>query len=93
MDGVEIKKNFGAEDPALRACEVLVLRSYPSTNQTTRKGFDMAQSIGDDFASGIRTSAITLAFIAVVAIAATVFKNTIVAAISSMTSDIGKRDD
>jgi hypothetical protein len=57
------------------------------------KGFDLAESVADDFASGIRTSAITLAFIAIVAIAATVFKNTITAAISSMTSDIGKRND
>ena len=66
----------------------------PSTSRLALdKGFDMAESVADDFASGIRTSAITLAFIAIVAIAATVFKNTIVAAISSMTSDIGKRDD
>lgn len=57
------------------------------------KGFDVAESLADDFASGMRTSAFTLAVIAIVALAAAVFKNTIVAAISSMTSDIGKRDD
>ena len=66
----------------------------PSTSRLALdKGFDMVEAVADDFASGIRTSAITLAFIAVVAIAATVFKNTIATAISSMTSDIGKRDD
>ena len=66
----------------------------PSTSRLALdKGFDIAESVADDFASGIRTSAITLAFIAIVAVAATVFKNTIITAISRMTSDIGKRDD
>jgi hypothetical protein len=66
----------------------------PSTSRLALdKGFDLAESVADDFASGIRTSAITLAFIAIAAIAATVFKNTIVAGISSITRDIGKKDD
>lgn len=56
------------------------------------KGFDMAESVVNDFSSGIRTSAITLALISIVAITATVFKNTIATAISSMTSDVGRKD-
>ena len=60
----------------------------PSTSRLAfDKGFDMAESVVNDFSSGMRTSAITLAFISITAIAATVFKNTIVSAISSMTSD------
>ena len=66
----------------------------PSTSRLALdKGFDMAESVANDFSSGIRTSAITLAFISIIAIAATVFKNTIVTAISSMTSNVGRKDD
>jgi hypothetical protein len=66
----------------------------PSTSRLALdKGFDMAESVAKDFSSGIRTSAITLAFISIIAIAATVFKNTIVTAISSMTSNVGRKDD
>jgi hypothetical protein len=58
------------------------------------KDFDMAESVVTDFSSGIRTSATTMAFISIIAIAATVFKNTIVSAISSMTSYVyvGRKD-
>jgi hypothetical protein len=66
----------------------------PSTSRLALdKGFDMAESVISDFSSGIRTSAITLAFISIIAIAATVFKNTLVSAISSMTSDVGRKDE
>ncbi len=66
----------------------------PSTSRLAfDKGFDMAESVVNDFSSGIRTSAITLALISIVAITATVFKNTIATAISSMTSDVGRKDE
>ena len=66
----------------------------PSTSRlVVGKGFDMVESVANDFSSGMRTSAITLAFISIIAIAATVFKNTIVSAISSMTSDVGRKDE
>ena len=80
-------------EETVQKLESEVDQNFQSTSRLALdKGFDMAESIADDFMNGIRDSAVALAVIAIIAIAASMFWNAIVAMVASMTSDIGKKD-